>query len=181
MKNGYILTVGFLLAWSAAYAQKITNIEALYNNSFREWIIFQDDDLRGELRLKWIHSNDWTAWEFRLGDTIATIEQKWNEDPNLWSIRCNGITVTAKTAWAGEFERWKLNDGNHQFNWQSRYSNQRDEWELDTQKNQSFKMQTAWEGDPRDWVVEDNLPADVSAAMKIAMIFLTLHFSSPKV
>jgi len=112
-------------------AQKMTGIFTKFNNTFREWtIVTEDEDLRGELRLKWIHSDDWTAWDFTLGDTFATIEQKWSEDPNLWIIRCNGVTVNAKTAWSGEFLRWKLNDGKHQFNWQSKYANQRDEWSI---------------------------------------------------
>jgi hypothetical protein len=38
-----------------------------------------------------------------------------------------------------------------------------------------------WEGDPREWVVVDELPENVSLAMRLAMIFLTVHFSSPRI
>lgn len=163
-------------------AQRMTGAFTKFTNTFREWtIVTEDEDLRGELRLKWIHTNDWTAWDFTLGDTFATIEQKWTEDPNLWIIRCNGVTVNAKTAWSNEFLRWKLSDGKNQFNWESKYSNQRDEWELETRKDETYAMETYWEGNPTEWIIEDNLPEDVSMAMRVAMVFLTLHFSSPRI
>jgi len=178
--SAILLLFSFTLP-QAGVAQRMTGAFIKFTNTFREWtIVTEDEDLRGELRLKWIHTNDWTAWDFTLGDTFATIEQKWTEDPNLWIIRCNGVTVNAKTAWSNEFLRWKLNDGKNQFNWESKYSNQRDEWELETRKEETFKIETYWEGNPTEWIIEDNLPDDVSMAMRIAMLFLTLHFSSPR-
>ena len=116
-----------------------------------------------------------------VGDITASIEQKWADDPNLWVIRCEGITVNAKTAWAGEFHRWKLSDGNHQINWESKYSNIKEEWEIDSNNDLFFQMYTRWEGDPRDWTIVDELPEDISDAMKVAMIFLALHFSTPRI
>jgi len=46
----------------AGISQKMTGAFTKFNNTFREWtIVTEDEDLRGELRLKWIHTNDWTA------------------------------------------------------------------------------------------------------------------------
>lgn len=166
----------------AGVSQKIIGAGTQFNNSFREWVIYtDDDDLRGELRMRWTFQDDWTTWDWRVGDVAATIEQKWAEDPNLWVIRCEGVTVNAKTAWPGEFRRWKLNDGNHQINWESKYANQKDEWDIDASGDSPFQVHTYRQGDPREWVVVDKMPADVSTAMKVAMIFLTLHFSTPKI
>ncbi|MBK9106496.1 MAG: hypothetical protein IPL92_18525 [Saprospiraceae bacterium] len=118
-----------VLSMQTGYAQKIIGVGTRFNNSFREWIITtEDEDIRGELRMRWTFQDDWTVWDWRVGDVAATIEQKWAEDPNLWVIRCEGVTVNAKTAWAGEFKRWKLNDGNEQINWESRYANQKEDW-----------------------------------------------------
>ena len=180
--NKVFLLSGFsLFLAQIAMAQQITWIETSFSNSFREWtILTDDDDLRGSLRMRWIHQNDWTAWDFTLGDTFATIEQKWADQPDMWIIRCNGVSVTAKTAWQGDFTRWKLNDGTTQINWMSVYDNQRDDWKTESGKKAGgFGMRTNWEGDPREWVIDDQLPEDVSMAMRIALIFLTLHFSAP--
>jgi hypothetical protein len=163
------------------FAQKIIGAETRYNNSFREWTLYtEDEELRGELRMRWTFQDDWTAWDWSVGDVDATIEQKWPEDPNLWIIRCQGVMVNAKTAWPGEFRRWKLNDGKNQINWESKYENRKDEWEMDVSGDSPFLVHTYWEGDIREWEVVDELSADISEAMKVAMIFLSLHFSTPK-
>lgn len=162
--------------------QVIVAAETRYNNSFREWILVTDDEeVEGELRMRWTFQNDWSAWDLRVGEMTATIEQKWTDDPNLWIIRCDGITVNAKTAWAGEFHRWKLNDGSHQINWESRYANIKEDWEIDTHEDLFFQMHTYREGDPRTWIVSDELPEEISMALKVAMVFITLHFSTPRV
>lgn len=182
MKRAIISIVLYLCLFQQVMSQKIIALETRYNNSFREWTIITDDEeIEGELRMRWAFKDDWTAWDLRIGDVAATIEQKWTDDPNLWIVRCQGKTVNAKTAWAGEFHRWKIGDGQHYFNWESRYANIKEEWEIDTNDENSFQMYTSWKGDPRDWTVVDQLPEEVSLAMKVAMIFLTLHFSTPRI
>ena len=162
-------------------AQTIIGIGTKYNDSYREWqITTDDDDIRGELWMRWSFRNDWTEWDLRLGDASASIRRKWKDDPNLWEVTCEGVTVNARTAWPGEYQRWKLADGTNQYTWQSRYGNSFGEWILDDAPSGSFSVYNYWEGDPREWVVVDELPEDVSLAMRLAMIFLAVHVSSPK-
>lgn len=169
-----------LICGSALHAQTITNMVTRYIDSFREWEVHTDDpDIRGELRMRWYMQDDWTVWDMHYGDVSATIRQKWADDPDFWEVQCQGKTVNAKTTWRGDFTRWKLNDGDTQINWRAKYNNQRDEWEIDT-RDPRFYMFTQWRGDPREWVIVDELSNDTSEAMKIAMIFLALHFSTPK-
>ena len=166
----------------AISAQLITGVGTRYDDSFREWNITTDDeDVQGEIRMRWAFQNDWTVWDIQLGNISASIEQKWKDDPNLWEIRCGDAIVNAKTTWPGEFIQWKLSDGKSQYNWGTKYTNQRDEWLIDSRDKDLFKVYMYWEGDPREWVIEDNLPDDASMAMKLAMIFLAIHFSSPRV
>lgn len=179
----WLVLVLFFLISGEIKAQVIIGIGTRYDDSFREWVITTaDEDVRGELWMRWAFRNDWTEWDLRVGDLTATIEQKWSDDPNLWEIRCNGVTVNARTAWPDEFYRWKLSDGQHTINWASLYANQRGEWSIDDSADRlNFQVYTYWEGDPREWVVVDDLPEDVSQAMRIAMIFLALHFSTPRI
>ena len=171
----------FMLGCPSSDAQSIIGVGTRYADSFRQWIITTDDeDINGELRLRWEFRDEWTEWDVQYGDITATIDQKWRDDPNLWEIRCEGIVVNAKTVWPNEFNRWKLSDGNHQFTWGTRYYNRRDEWSTGTKGRDYFQVYTYWEGDPREWVVIDELPDYVSNAMKIAMIFLAIHCSSPR-
>jgi hypothetical protein len=183
LKTFIFLVFTFLLsAGPDLLGQSILGISTRYNDSFREWIIATDeDDDAGEMRMRWAFYDDWTEWDISIGDISATIKQKWKEDPNLWEIRCGDATVNARTTWPGVFNRWKLNDGHSQYNWGTKFSNQRDEWLTDRPDDEFFQVYTYREGDPRDWVIVDQLPDEVSMAMKLAMIFLAVHFSSPKI
>lgn len=101
--------------------------------------------------------------------------------PTYGVVRCDGETVNVKTSWNGEFYRWRMTDGHHQYTWESRYANIHDEWVTGPNDNGFFRVYKYYEGDPRDWVIEDELPEDVSLAMRMAMIFVAVHFSSPRI
>jgi len=163
-------------------AQKPIGIGTKYNNSFREWVIAtNNEDVKGELRMRWSFGDDWTAWDFDIGEYHGTIDQKWKDEPDLWEIKCNGIIATARTAWPGEFYRWKLNDGKQQYNWYTRYASEPTEWVIDEGKNGFFQVYTYFENDAREWVIKDELSDDVSMAMRMALVFIALHFSTPRI
>lgn len=171
-----------LWAGAALSAQNIVGVGTRWSDSFREWIVHTgDEDRTGTLELRWRLSDDWTEWDFRLGDTTASIRMKWEDDPNLWQIDCLGTTVTARTTWHNDFRSWRLSDGIHSVTWASRYSNILEEWETRGSRAGTFQMYTYWEGDPREWVIFDELDPDISYAMRIAMIFIALYHSTPKI
>ena len=171
-----------ILLESPAFSQDIIGIGTRWSDSFREWVVHTPDESRtGVLELRWTIREDWTQWDFRLGDTTAQIRQKWKDDPNLWEIKCLGVTVTARTTWNNDPRQWRLSDGKHQLTWYSRYGNVRDEWILRDDDNGAFSVYTYWEGDPREWVVTDALNEDVSYAMRVSLIFIALFNSVPKV
>ena len=176
------MVVFFTFMLPALQAQTPIGIGTRYNNTFREWIITTDStDVEGELRMRWTFQDDWTAWDFELGDEHGTIDQKWEGEPDLWEIKCNGVIVNARTAWKGEFYRWKLSDGTHQYNWEPKYRSEPDEWLTEDNGKGYLQMYTYYEGDAREWVIKDELPKDVSTAMRMALIFLALHFSTPRI
>lgn len=175
--------IGFVfLIQSPVFCQDIIGIGTRWKDSFREWEVHTVDEFRtGSLELRWTIREDWTQWDFRLGDTTAQIRQKWKDDPNLWEIKCLDVVVTARTTWNNDFRQWRLSDGKHQLTWYSRYGNVRDEWILRENDVGTFSLYTYWEGDPREWVVTDELGEDMSYAMRVALIFIALYNSVPKV
>jgi hypothetical protein len=171
-----------VMSCAVLHGQDIIGLGTRWSDSFREWEVHSREEWRtGSMGLRWALREDWTEWEFRLGDTTAQIRLKWRDDPNLWEIRCLGKTVTARTVYPGDFRQWRLADGTHRLHWQSRYGNIRDEWILRTQEAGSFTVYTYWEGDPRDWVIRDELNAEVSYALRVALIFIAVFNSIPKV
>ena len=177
-----LLLLVFTFFCQSILAQYLIGVGTRYNDSFREWTVHTDiEDYTGKLELRWSFDDNWSTWDFRLGDTTATIRQKWNDDPNLWEIDCLGVRAVARTTWRGEFRQWKINDGVHQFNWQSRYGNVFNEWMVGSERNGWFSVYAYWEDDPREWVIVDELDEEVSLALRLAMVFITLHHSTPKI
>lgn len=198
MRYGFAFSC-FLFA-GVAGAQTISSVSTRWNDSFVEWEIYavmpqdtaetdpEDDaeapteEYYGELKLRWINlRDDWTEWDYEVGDERGTIRQKWKDDSSQWELRSyNGNVVSMRTAWPNDFNEWRITDNSISLNLKSRWTNQFDEWLVDDLTRGKFYMYTLIERDPRDWSIEDSLDDSVSQSMKMALIFLTVFMGSPK-
>ena len=177
MKWGYALLL-FCFFTINVQAQYITGIATNWSDSFSEWTIYTDDeDLEGELRMRW--QNDWTEWEYRIGEAIGRIKLKWKNNPNEWEIRGDNEIITARTLWNNNFREWRITDNSTQITLRCRFGNTFDEWEIKGSKG-TLDVFTAWEGDPREWNIDDYMDEDVGLPMKMAIIFIATFHSSPK-
>ena len=167
---------------SISAQETIIGLGSRWSDSFKEWnIATTHDDEAGELRTTWAFRDDFSEWDFRLGDTTARIRQKWDHDPTFWEISSEGVTVSARTTWPRDVSSWRLSDGKHVITFKSKYNNQFDEWEVREETNGYFSVYTYYERDPRDWVVVDEMNEDISFALRLAMIFIAVYHGSPKV
>jgi hypothetical protein len=85
-----------------------------------------------------------------------------------------------RTAWAGDFKEWRVSDNDVTLNIRSKWSNQFDEWQVQDANYGNFHLYTLRAQDPRDWAVNDQLAPNISEEMKLAMIFLVIYNTSPK-
>lgn len=136
----------------------------------------------GEFKLRWLNvRDDFSEWDYQLGDERGTIRQKWKDDPTQWELRSyDGNVITMRTMWSNDLTEWRVTDNSITLNLRSKWKNQFDEWLVDDPVRGRFYIYTYTERDPRDWAIEDDLNADVSPAMKMALIFLTVFCGSPK-
>lgn len=189
----FILTC--VAANASAQAPTMTTISCRWQDSFAEWEIFSvfqkealeedevpEEELYGELKLRWLNvRDDWSEWDFELGGQRGTIRQRWKDDPQQWELRSySGQVITMRTAWNGDFKEWKVSDNSISLNIRSKWANQLDEWLVDDSNYGSFYLYTLRSRDPRDWAIEDNLGPDISEEMKLAMIFLVVFNTTPK-
>lgn len=196
----YVIALSCFLFAGTAAAQTISSVSSRWNDSFVEWEIYAvmpqdttesapEDDAEapteeyfGDLKLRWINlRDDWTEWDYEVGDERGTIRQKWKDDSSQWELRSyNGNIVSMRTAWPNDFNEWRVTDNSISLNLKSRWTNQFDEWLVDDLTRGKFYMYTLIERDPRDWAIEDSLDDSVSQSMKMALIFLTVFMGSPK-
>ncbi|MEZ5041153.1 MAG: hypothetical protein R2828_14750 [Saprospiraceae bacterium] len=176
----FLLPCFFLLFTSASYGQYLAGLVAVWNDKMDEWEIFTEDEEEGELKVKWALKGDWTEWDYRLGNEVGTIKQKWRDNPNQWEIRGDGEIVTAQTMWNNDFREWRISDGNHQLKLRQKYNNIIDEWTAESQELGLFEMFAQWEGDPREWNIRDELDEGLSFPMKMALVFIVVYHSIPR-
>lgn len=205
MRASWSTVLFFFLYCAAAPAQSLhfSGVSSRWSDSFVEWELYAVDPadttaaapaeeteeppepeefVAGELKLRWLNvRDDWSEWDFLYEETRGTIRQKWKDDPNQWELRTyNGDIVTMRTAWPGDLKEWRVTDNSMALTLRSQWTNQLDEWLVDDRNRGRFYLYTYRERDPRDWVIEDNLTDEVSPAMKMAFIFLTVFHGSPK-
>lgn len=178
----FILLFFFWLGYSNLSAQYLSGIATRWSDDFSEWIIYpeNEEEEEGYLRMRWQNQRDWTIWDYSLGDWSGAIKLKWKNNPNEWEFRGNNEIVTARTLWNNNLLEWRITTRSGQYTLKSRYGNLLDEWQLRNSKNGTFRMYTNWEGDPRDWIIIDELDEAISLTTKIAMMFIVVYHSSPK-
>ncbi len=165
---------------SQVLAQRVLSLYTRYDDSFREWYFITDEEEEGTLGLRWLFNDDWTEWDYRIGERFGTIRMKWKDNPESWELRGDGHLVTANTVWPGNFREWRINDGKHTLTLRTRWGNRFDEWELRNSSHGDWSMYTAYEADPRDWIIEDYLDESVPFETRLMLAFIAAFHASPK-
>lgn len=183
MKGSFVLL--FILAFAATCrAQIVTGLSTAWSDSFREWIIYTEDEegeeTEGELRQRWSNSDNWTEWEFRIGDLSGHIRQKWPNDPNAWELWADNETISARTVWPNDFREWRVSWRGKQLTFKSRFGNILEEWELRGNNEGQFAVYTRFEGDPREWLISDELDDAHPFGVRLMMAFLAAYHATPK-
>ena len=140
------------------------------------------EEFAGFMRLRWVHKEDWKDWEYEFGSERGSIRQKWDNDPTQWELRnYNGDIVTMRQLWPNDQSQWTVTDNEHSFTFRSKWANMGDEW-ITSGSDQygSFYLYTLFEGDPRDWAIDDKLIEEISPGIRMAFVFLATFVTSPK-
>lgn len=170
-----------ILQHSSLQAQRLAGLSTKWDDSFVEWSLFTEiEGVEGQIVMRWPSRGDWTEWDFRMGELSGQIKTKWNDDANLWELRANNEIVTIRAVWKDDWRQWEVKNGDIRLDIKSNWSNILEEWSTTSDRYGNMNIYTAWEGDLRDWVVEDDLKSEVTLPTKIAMAFIPVFYSTPK-
>lgn len=176
-KCGLAFIFCFLLAH--CFGQNIERVGTIWGDEFTEWF-FLSDSLEGEIKMRWQMNDDWTEWDYHLDHEIhGSIEMKWRDDPTLWEVRGEDEIITCRIAWPNDFTEWRISNGDQTVTLRSKYTNQLDEWEVKSLEFGNFFMYTTFEGDTREWAIED-YTENLSFEMKMAITFIAILHSIPR-
>ena len=175
-----VLIAIFLFGKSTLSAQTLTGAATRYSNDYGDWILYTlDEDTEGTLQRRWKTSDDWTTWDYRIGEHTGQVKLKWSKNSNEWEIRGSNQIITARTIYNNDFRQWRLSGNSSRLTIGSRYGNIVEDWEVKEDHLGYFGIYTVWEGDPREWKIVDELSDEVSIPMKVALTFIVLYHSTP--
>lgn len=162
-------------------AQTLTGISVKYNDAYVDWTIYTDDeDVEGTLTMTWQSPDDWSQWTYRIGEHTGTIKTKWNKDLSHWEIRGDNKIISAQQTWQGDNRQWRITNNSFSLDLKCKYGNNWNDWEVNDSKRGKFSVLTAYQNDPRDWTIEDELNEEVTLPMKMAIVFMSIINSVPK-
>ncbi len=180
MRLIYFFFINFCLNVSLGAQEVFSSFNTYYDDSFAEWEIYSEEEQLGTIEMKWKLKNDWSEWQVAIGDYYGTIKMKWDNNPNHWEVRINNEIIDVKTVYPRDYSEWRVSDGSNKLRLTSKYKNVYEEWSVDHKQHGFMDIFTNWEGDPRDWNINDGLEETIGTEIKIAMIFIAILHSSPK-
>lgn len=175
----------FLLSFSILSSAQIVGIETAWSDSFKEWNIYalneEGEDIEGQLRMRWQMNDDWSEWDYRIGEDFGAIKVKWKNNFNQWELRGGGEIINIQTVYRDDATKWRLASSGRILTLEL---NRRDvpfDWRVDNSKYGFFEVYSDWENDPRSWSIVDELDENISIHMKMAIIFFATFSSTPRI
>lgn len=163
--------------------QYFLELHSEFDDSFREWEIILEKDsteISGDLRLTWGVGNDWSEWQYRVGDYYGEISQKFKNNPGFWELRSDDLIVNIRQVWPGDSTEWSINCGKRTFTFRTLYTDQLDDWAMVEPQMGELILYTETRGDARDWIVSDFTIDEINFEERMAAIFIGLYTSIPK-
>ncbi|WP_235297869.1 hypothetical protein [Portibacter marinus] len=160
-------------------AQSLFGLHTQWDDDIKQWdISLNEGELEGSIEMTWRMRNDFTEWNYKIGDRRGNIQQKWDNNANVWELKSVDRIVTVSTVWSGDFTSWRVNDGSHTIKIERPYlSADPIEWRIIADDKDSFFWYNEYEYDIRDWVIEDYLDETYSLELKLAAVFISILHS----
>ncbi len=187
----FIVLIGFSILFgnSNSYAQdeQYQQLDSLWMLSWNsEWddalhefkIVYETptEEDYGELLATWAHLEDWTQWEYSIGDYSGSIWQKWPRRDDEWELRSEGNITTITNRWRNDNSEVVINYNNEiKLIWKSKSFNDGNVWVLEKNDFGEFEFFTEFVDDPRDWLIYDDTALDLPLDVKVACCFIALY------
>jgi len=135
--------------------QILGSLHMVWDDNVSQWVAQDlDGEDMAEIRLTWATSDVLNAWTIDTPTYTAELKTKWPDNFNLWEMNVQGNWITARTIMNDRFDRWRLKIGDKTYTYQRAWSGR---WELRSIDGEQWFMETQFQGDIRDWVIESNI------------------------
>ena len=161
---------------------QIVGMETAWTNEFKEWNIYAVDKdgeaIEGQIRMRWAINNDWSEWDYRIGEDFGQIKVKWKGNFNQWELRGGNEIIDIQTIYKDDATQWRIRTSDEVLRLEL---NRRDvpfDWRVNNDKYGFYEVYTEWERDPNAWTIVDEFSAEVSIHVKMAILFFSTFSST---
>ena len=173
-----------MIVTTSVNGQYLLGMQATYNDSFRSWEVSVEMDstttIEGSLSITWDLRNDFSDWSFSIGDYDGTISQVFNNNAGRWELRSGNNVVSITQTWPGDTSEWDIRSKNTNTKMITTIDDNGPLWINKERKNGELAVYMERNGDPRVWIIEDYMNADVPFLHRLASAFISIYASCPK-
>ena len=166
----------------AVLSGQIVGMETAWANEFNEWNIYAIDsdgeDIEGQLRMRWAINDDWSEWDYRIGEDFGQIKVKWKGNYNQWELRGGNEIIDIQTIYKDDATQWRIRSSSKVIRLELNRRDAPFDWRVDDKEAGFYEVYTEWERDPNAWTIVDEMSADVSVHMKMAILFFSAFSST---
>lgn len=159
----------------------IAGLSTVFADDLSQWDVYDYDDNRaGELRLRFPgmagQVGDITQWTFRFDDVNGSIRPKVTGRGDVWEVRVGNDVAIVRTLFPNQLDQWTVQSGRDRLVYAVRDYRLLEYWGVRGPGGPGdFAVFTSFEGDWRDWTVQDATTEPVGAAAQLAMIWLPVY------
>lgn len=160
----------------SAQVPSLYSMHAKWGDEITQWTIQTvDEEINGELLMRWEALNRIDEWDFSFEGVRGFIKMKKLSNKEQWELRIGNEIVTILQMWVGDFREWRITDNTNTVEFKNTKPFDPFFWKLKEEARYGkFEMYSEYEGDPRDWIILDEMDASFSFAMKMAMTFVPI-------
>ena len=174
-----VIAISFISLYpSLNHAQsKFFNISSEYDNTAVEWQIISIDSSNNEIyssvRAKWPYKSSWTERQFDHLEYFWGMSLRYQTNPQHWFLETDYGNVSIKQKWRNDITEWNVSYEDIKLKWTTDFGNDISQWYFEDKEFGFMEMWTTYEGDSRDWEIDDQAP-DVPDEIKLAMILISV-------
>lgn len=179
-----VLFTIFLMSISFCFGQsEFLGLSAQWDDRLDAWeVLYYDpegEENAIELSQVWPLRTDWESWRLQGDDITGDISTQWRGDLTRWNIKIGEERLEIRQRWRNAPNQWEIVSDRGRSLLRTQLTNNANVWICSLEEG-DFAMYTMYDGDPRDWVIEDYIIDSLSDTEKLAMIFIALFQSIPK-
>lgn len=167
------MIIGILLTlYVGAQSQALVGLESAWSDRYDEWKLYyvvDSTEYQGEIESTYSLDDTYDDWTYEIEDLTGRYYKRNIGKPVTYALTGGEHDISVSPVWMRDRNEWRIS-GDKRYTLRTRYHGIGDEWILYHGKEKLLYFFTSYEGDMREWVIEDYVGPHLDLAVKIAAV-----------